>query len=146
VLIARGLKQYQPILKEEEEWQRDESENEPKPPKLWFDFPGAIALAIWISSLLAVIDLQNQHSWGHPLVLSLTILGVLSFLLFLALETFPGNRELLIPLRLLKTEIGAFCVAQVSRVFQQVSLYNKFLKLQRRETVSTLRIFLEHIY
>lgn len=116
VLIARGLQTFSPILEEEDEWQLEESETELKPDTLAFDYPGAITLAIWISSLLIVIDLQNQLSWGHPLVLGITIIGVLSILAFLVLETYQGNRELLIPLRLLKTEVGAFCAGQVSRV------------------------------
>lgn len=91
----------------------EEGEDYHKPHTLNFDYPGAITLAVWISSFLAVIDLQEQLSWGDPLVLSITIVGLLSLVAFLALETYPGNRELLIPLRLFKTGVGAFCVAQV---------------------------------
>ncbi|PMD58769.1 uncharacterized protein K444DRAFT_630453 [Hyaloscypha bicolor E] len=112
VLLAGGLRTFLPVLKEEDERQHEESATDLQPDLLTFDYPGAITLAIWISSLLAVIDLQNQLSWGHPLVLSITIVGVLAILAFLALETYPGNRELLIPLRLLKTEVGAFCAGQ----------------------------------
>ncbi len=118
VLISRDLQKYLPVLEEDAEQQLEESGTEPKVQALAFDFPGAISLAIGITSLLTVINLQNQLSWGHPLLLSITIVGVLSSTVFLTLETFPGNRELLIPLRLLKTEIGAFCAAQVSRVHQ----------------------------
>ncbi|KAH8780515.1 major facilitator superfamily domain-containing protein [Hyaloscypha finlandica] len=108
VLLARGLRTSLPVLKEQEERQHEESATDLQPDLLTFDYPGAITLAIWISSLLAVIDLQNQLSWGHPLVLSITIVGVLAILAFLALETYPGNRELLIPLRLLKTERDSY--------------------------------------
>ncbi|KAE9370966.1 MFS general substrate transporter [Stipitochalara longipes BDJ] len=111
VLLARGLQTSLPIL-EEDEHQSEEYESELKPNVLSFDFPGAITLALGISSFLIVIDLSNQLSWEHPLVLGTTIVGVLSTLAFLALETYPGNRELLIPLRLFKTEVGAFCVGQ----------------------------------
>ncbi|RDL36129.1 Uncharacterized protein BP5553_06741 [Venustampulla echinocandica] len=113
LLIAQSLTVTLPKLEREEEQQRDDSRNEPAPALLAFDFPGAITLAIAISSLLAAIDLQNPLAWGHPLVLSLLIVGILSTLAFLAFETFPGNRELLMPLRLLKTEIGAFCAGQL---------------------------------
>jgi len=127
VLLARGLRTSLPVLKEQEERQHEESATDLQPDLLTFDYPGAITLAIWISSLLAVIDLQNQLSWGHPLVLSITIVGVLAILAFLALETYPGNRELLIPLRLLKTEVGAFCAGQASRF---LSSCNMFLESQ----------------
>lgn len=127
VLLARGLRTSLPVLKKQDERQHEESATDLQPDLLTFDYPGAITLAIWISSLLAVIDLQNQLSWGHPLVLSITIVGVLAILAFLALETYPGNRELLIPLRLLKTEVGAFCAGQVSRF---LSSCNMFLESQ----------------
>ncbi|KFY87549.1 hypothetical protein V498_07123, partial [Pseudogymnoascus sp. VKM F-4517 (FW-2822)] len=78
-----------------------------------FDYLGAVTLAIWITSFLVIIDLQVQLSWTHPLLLSLIIIGIISFLLFLILETYPGGRELLIPLSLFKTEVGAFCVGQL---------------------------------
>ena len=116
VLLARALRTFLPAVEEEGERQHDEYETDLKADVLTFDCPGAITLAISISSFLAVIDLQNQLSWEHPLVLSIAIVGVLAILTFLALETYPGNRELLIPLRLLKTEVGAFCAGQVSRV------------------------------
>jgi len=115
-LLAHGLRTSMPILDEEGEGQPEEYESELKPNVLSFDFPGAITLAIGISSFLIVIDLLNQLSWLHPLVMGTTIVGVVSTLAFLALETYPGNRELLIPLRLLKTEVGAFCIGQVSFV------------------------------
>ncbi|KAG9241502.1 major facilitator superfamily domain-containing protein, partial [Calycina marina] len=113
LFIARGLRQNLTKIKDGER-QLEEATRELKPSILSFDFTGAITLAIWISSFLAVIDLQNQLSWGHPLVLGIAAVGSLSFVAFAALESYPGNRELLIPLRLLKTEIGAFCLAQVS--------------------------------
>jgi hypothetical protein len=117
-LIARGVKIFLPLLEGADQRQLEEPGNEPKQNHLTFDFSGAITLAIGISSLLTVIDLQNQLSWGHPLILSLTIVGTVFISTFLVLEAFPGNRELLMPLRLLKTEIGAFCVGQVRRVLQ----------------------------
>jgi hypothetical protein len=99
---------------EEVERRLGESENELKPTALGFDFPGAITLAIGISSLLTVMDLRNQLPWGHSLVLSISIVGVLAIVSFITLETYPGNREPLMPLPLLKTEVGAFCAGQVS--------------------------------
>ncbi|TAQ83729.1 hypothetical protein B7494_g7949 [Chlorociboria aeruginascens] len=93
--------------------EEDDEQQPLRPDGLAFDFPGAITLAIGISSLLTVIDLQNRLSWEHPLILGITIIGGVSILVFLALESYPGNRELLIPLRLLKTEIGAFCAGQL---------------------------------
>jgi hypothetical protein len=105
-----------PELEREEEQQRQDSDNEDTPAVLAFDFPGVVTLAIATASLLAAIDLQNTLSWGHPLVFSLIILGILSTVAFLIFETFPGNRELLMPLELLRTEIGAFCAGQVLRI------------------------------
>ena len=72
-----------------------------------------MTLAVATTSLLAAIDLQNQFSWGDPIVYSLIIVGTISALAFLASETYPGNRKLLMPLKLLRTEIGAFCAGQV---------------------------------
>jgi hypothetical protein len=123
VLLARALRTFLPVVEEEGERQDDEYETDLKADVLTFDYPGAITLAISISSLLAVINLQNQLSWGHPLVLRIAIVGVLAILTFLALETYPGNRELLIPLRLLKTEVGAFCAGQVSRVLSRCNMF-----------------------
>ena len=94
----------------------DEHGTDVKTHVLTFDYSGAITLAVWISSFLAVIDLQNQLSWGHPLVWSIATVGLLALVAFLALETYPGNRELLVPLHLLKTEVGVFCAGQVSLV------------------------------
>lgn len=79
-----------------------------------FDYPGAMTLAIGLASFLAVIDLQDQLSWGHPVIIGTSAIGAASALAFFAFETCPGNRELLIPLRLLKTGVGAFCAGQVS--------------------------------
>lgn len=112
-LTARSLRDVLPYRNQKEERQPENSENETECDVLAFDLPGAITLAISISSLLAVVDLQNQLSWEHPFVQSLVIVGILSTLAFLALETFPGNRELLMPLKLLKTEIGTFCAGQL---------------------------------
>jgi hypothetical protein len=104
--MAKSFEVMRPKVEQQEEPQREQS-------ALAFDFPGAITLAIAISSLLAVIDLQGSMSWSDPLVQSLIVIGAISTLAFLAFETFPGNRELLMPLKLLKTEIGAFCAGQV---------------------------------
>lgn len=101
---------------EGEEEQRQEPDNEDIPADLAFDFPGAVTLAIATASLLAAVDLQNSMSWGHPVVLVLIIAGILSAVAFLGFEAFPGNRELLMPLKLLRTEIGAFCAGQVRRI------------------------------
>lgn len=103
-----------PVLEEEEGRQQVGIEHELKPVIKAFDYPGAFALAIWISSLLSVIDLQNQLLWGHPLVLSIIVAGLMSLVAFLALETWPGDRELLIPLSLLRTQVGTFCAGAVS--------------------------------
>lgn len=118
LLIALDPSVNLPQLDREAEQQRQDSENdmEDTPTVLAFDFPGAVTLAIATASLLAAIDLQNSLSWGHPLVYSLIIAGALSTVAFLILETFPGNRELLMPLKLLRTEIGAFCAGQVFRI------------------------------
>lgn len=116
MFIIRGLQTSLPIPKEEDEQRLEEYENELKPDVLAFDFPGAITLAIGISSFLTVIDLQNQLSWEHPLVLGITNIGGLSIIVFFALEAYPGTREPLMPLSLLKTEVGAFCAGQVSQV------------------------------
>jgi hypothetical protein len=125
ILLARALRpSLREAEEEEEEQQDDEYEMDLKVDVLTFDYPGAITLAICISSFLAVIDLQSRLSWGHPLVLSIATVGVITLVLFLALETFPGNRELLVPLHLLKTEVGAFCAGQVSRV---LCLFNGLL-------------------
>jgi hypothetical protein len=118
VLITRGVKGFLPILEGADQRQLEEPGDELKQKTLTFDFSGAITLAIGISSLLTVIDLQNQLSWGHPLILGLTIVGIIFISTFLVLEAFPGNRELLMPLQLLKTEIGAFCAGQVRGVLQ----------------------------
>ncbi|KFY33213.1 hypothetical protein V494_07823 [Pseudogymnoascus sp. VKM F-4513 (FW-928)] len=106
LLMARSFEAMRPKAEQEEEQQREQ-------PVLAFDFAGAITLAVSISSLLAVIDLQGSLSWKHPLIQGLVVVGVLSTVAFLAFETFPGNRELLMPLKLLKTEIGAFCAGQM---------------------------------
>ena len=116
VLIVRGLWKYLPNF-EVEVRQSEETENEHNSHILSFDYPGAISLGIAITSILTVIDLQNQLTWGHPLVLGIAITGVMSVLAFVALETYPGDRELLVPLQLLGTEIGAFCAAQVRYLF-----------------------------
>ena len=113
VLITWGLQMLLPTLKLEDERHGEESESELKPKILAFDYQGAVTLAIGMVSLLTVIDLQNQLSWGHPLVSGIAFVGTLSILGFLALETYPGNRESLIPLHLFKTEVGAFCAEQV---------------------------------
>lgn len=112
--MAKSFDAMCPKVEQEEEPQREE-------PVLAFDFPGAITLAIAISSLLAVIDLQGSQSWADPLIQSLVGAGILSTLAFLAFETFPGNRELLMPLKLLKTEIGAFCAGQVFWILSYVT-------------------------
>ncbi|KAK6585697.1 hypothetical protein PZA11_002424 [Diplocarpon coronariae] len=113
LLTARGLRKFLPLLDQEDEQHIIDG---PKPDFPEFDYPGAITLAIGLTSFLAVIDLQNQLSWTHPVILSTTILGTLSLLAFLLFETYPGNRQLLIPLRLLRTGVGAFCVGQVSPI------------------------------
>jgi hypothetical protein len=106
---------------EEADRRLGESEHELKPVVLGFDFPGAITLAIGITSLLTVMDLRNQLPWGHPLVLSISIVGVLAIVSFITLEIYPGNREPLMPLPLLKTEVGAFCAGQVSHFLHNLT-------------------------
>jgi hypothetical protein len=122
LLIAQSLKIVMPEVEQEEERQHEDSGNEPGSAPLAFDLPGAITLAIAITSLLAVIDLQNLLYWQHPLVVGLIVVGTLSILAFLAFESFPGNRELLMPMELLKTEIGAFCAVQVRRILTLIPL------------------------
>jgi MFS family permease len=97
----------------DEEQRRQDYESESTPAVLSFDWPGAVTLAIATASLLAAIDLQNSLSWKRTAVFGLLIVGLLSTIAFLLFETFPGNRELLMPLKLLKTEIGAFCAGQL---------------------------------
>lgn len=97
----------------QEDEQLQQFGNKNTPANLVFDIPGAVTLAIATSSLLAAVDLQASRSWRHPVVFGLIIVGILSTVAFLAFETFPGNRELLMPLKLLKAEIGAFCAGQV---------------------------------
>ncbi|KAJ6789501.1 hypothetical protein PWT90_10671 [Aphanocladium album] len=111
-LIALGANVMWPEpVREDEQLQQFENENTPA--SLAFDIPGAVTLAIATSSLLAAVDLQASLPWRHPVVFGLIIVGILSTLAFLAFETFPGNRELLMPLKLLRAEIGAFCAGQV---------------------------------
>jgi hypothetical protein len=114
VLMVRGLQVFSSETKGQDNARLDESQIEYQKAVLVFDYPGAITLSIWITSFLLIIDLQQHLSWGHPLILSVIIVGTTSFSVFMILETYPGNRQLLIPLRLLKTEVGAFCAGQVS--------------------------------
>lgn len=117
VLLARGLRAFLRRLEAEgSHHPNGVSDREIKKDRETFDYPGAITLAIWISSLLTIIDLQDRLPWNDPLLLSVTIIGSTSFVLFLIVEKYSGNRKLLIPLSLLKTEIGAFCAGQVSRM------------------------------
>jgi hypothetical protein len=109
-LITQGLRQYSAKPEEEEDGLFELTK---KPIVLSFDFPGAVVLAIATSLLLSVIDLQEKYSWSEPLVQALFVGAALSIATFLYLETWPGNRQLLIPTRLLKTEIGAFCAGQI---------------------------------
>jgi hypothetical protein len=113
LLIALDPSVNLPEPERGDEQQGQDSESEATPAVLTFDFPGAVTLAIATASLLAAIDLQNSLSWGHPTVFGLIIAGLISTVAFLVFETFPGNRELLMPLKLLRTEIGAFCAGQV---------------------------------
>lgn len=119
LLIASVLS---PELEKYED-QGSETEDEETQGGLAFDFPGAVTLAIATASLLAAVDLNNSHSWEHPIVFGLLMTGLMSALAFICFEAFPGNRELLMPLRLLRTEIGAFCAGQVRQtVFTRSSL------------------------
>lgn len=115
MLIALGAREFLSFNQQGEEEQRQEHEDEDEdtPTNLAFDFPGAVTLALATASLLAAVDLQNSMSWEHPVVLGLIIAGMLSAVAFLGFEAFPGNRELLMPLKLLRTQIGAFCAGQV---------------------------------
>ncbi|CZT00091.1 uncharacterized protein RAG0_08238 [Rhynchosporium agropyri] len=112
IFLSRSLRSSLNITRQHED-RNVEGEGHSKADLQTFDYPGAIALAILVTSLLAVIDLQSQLSWAHPLTLSITIAGVLALSAFLTLELYPGKRELLIPLRLLKTEVGIFCLGQL---------------------------------
>jgi hypothetical protein len=99
--------------------QMEEPQDERQKRLFSFDYPGAVTLVIWVTSFLVVIDLQAELSWANPLLLSLIIIGIISFVVFLVLETYSGGRELLIPLSLVKTEVGAFCLGQVSSTILQ---------------------------
>ncbi|XMA11303.1 hypothetical protein WAI453_004094 [Rhynchosporium graminicola] len=112
IFLSHSLRSSLNITRQHED-RNVEGEGHSKADLQTFDYPGAIALAILVTSLLAVIDLQSQLSWAHPLTLSITIAGVLALSAFLTLELYPGKRELLIPLRLLKTEVGIFCLGQL---------------------------------
>jgi len=107
--IAQGLRNNSSDSHEEDSL----LDNLKRPTILCFDFPGALALAVAVTLLLSVIDLQSKWSWTDPLVQALFVGAALSIATFLYLETWPGNRELLIPTRLLRTEIGAFCAGQI---------------------------------
>ncbi|KAI6713965.1 efflux pump antibiotic resistance protein [Diplocarpon mali] len=67
LLTARGLRKFLPLLDQEDEQHIIDG---PKPDFPEFDYPGAITLAIGLTSFLAVIDLQNQLSWTHPVILN----------------------------------------------------------------------------
>ncbi|KAH8646947.1 major facilitator superfamily domain-containing protein [Tricladium varicosporioides] len=108
LLVVRALRSALPAPEVEGQ---EGSQNEVEPKTLNFDFPGAITLTLTISSLLIFIDTTNGLTWTHPLVLTTAIVGTLSLVGFLLLEKYPENRDPLIPLWLLKTEVGAFCVA-----------------------------------
>lgn len=114
IIMTCGLRNFLSEAHGHKNSQMEEPQDERRKRLLSFDYPGAVTLAIWITSFLVIIDLQVQLSWTHPLLLSLSIIGIVSFFIFLLLESYPGSRELLIPLSLLKTEVGAFCVGQVS--------------------------------
>jgi hypothetical protein len=107
ILIARGIRDFPSVL-------RGRSASKSKIAIDYFDYPGAITLALWTSSFLLIIDLQNQISWEHILLKVISVVGALSLLAFVFFEAYPGRRQLLIPLRLFKTEVGAFCFGQVS--------------------------------
>ncbi|PBP19900.1 hypothetical protein BUE80_DR009275 [Diplocarpon rosae] len=110
LLTARGLRKFLPLLDLEAE---QNATDESKPNFPTFDYPGAITLAIGLTSFLTVVDLQNQLGWTHPVILVATIVGTISLFAFLLFETYPGDRQLLIPLQLLRTGVGAFCVGQL---------------------------------
>ncbi len=78
-----------------------------------FDFPGALSLAIAVTSFLVIFDLKTSLAWSHVLVRASLITGLLSILVFFVVETHTGKRKPLIPLWLLRTEVGAFCAAQM---------------------------------
>jgi hypothetical protein len=116
--------------------QLEGSGNHGNPVILTFDFPGAITLAIAISSLLIVIDLKNKLAWADLLIISITILGSISMLAFLFIESYSGSRNPLIPLWILKTEVGAFCAVQASQdIFYFSSTFISFL-IPNSETLS----------
>jgi len=138
IIMTRDLRNFLSEADRHKNSQMEEPQDERQKRLLSFDYPGAVTLAIWITSFLVIIDLQVQLSWTHPLLLSLVIIGIMSFLVFLLLETYPGSRELLIPLSLLKTEVGAFCVGQVSDTILQSFLRCK--KLPRNIIAAMLRI------
>ena len=117
--MTRGLRNFLSEAERDKNSQMEEPRGEHQKRLLSFDYPGAVTLAIWVTSFLVVIDVQAGLSWTDPLLLSLIIIGIISFLVFLVLETYSGGRELLIPLSLVKTEVGAFCLGQVSSTILQ---------------------------
>lgn len=136
--MTRGLRDYLSEANRHKTSQMEEPQEERQKRLLRFDYPGAVTLAIWITSFLVIIDLQVQLSWTSPLLLSLIIIGITSFLIFLVLETYSGGRELLIPLSLLKTDVGAFCAGQVSDTSLQSLLRCK--RFPRNTFAAILRI------
>jgi len=85
----------------------------PKSSLLAFDFPGALSLAIAVTSLLVTIDLKTSLAWSHVLVQAALIAELLSLLVFFIIETHTGKRKPLIPLWLFRTEVSAFCAGQI---------------------------------
>lgn len=142
--MTRGLRNFLSEADRDKNSQMEEPQGERQRHLLSFDYPGAITLAIWVTSFLVIIDVQAELSWTDPLFLSLIIIGVISFLIFLVLETYSGGRELLIPLSLVKTEVGAFCVGQVSCTILQPFLRCK--KLPRNIIAAMLRINANYMF
>ncbi|KFY47903.1 hypothetical protein V495_01752 [Pseudogymnoascus sp. VKM F-4514 (FW-929)] len=112
IIMTRGLRNLSEADRDKYS-QMEEPQDERQKRLFSFDYPGAVTLVIWVTSFLVVIDLQAELSWANPLLLSLIIIGIISFVVFLVLETYSGGRELLIPLSLVKTEVGAFCLGQL---------------------------------
>ena len=138
IIMTRGLRNFLSEADRDKYSQMEEPQDERQKRLLSFDYPGAVTLAIWVTSFLVVIDLQAELSWTNPLLLSLIIIGIISFVVFLVLETYSGGRELLIPLSLVKTEVGALCLGQVSSTILQPFL--KCKKIPRNIIAAMLRI------
>ncbi|KAF4637899.1 hypothetical protein G7Y89_g191 [Cudoniella acicularis] len=90
----------------------DGIENQEKPGMFSFDFGGLLSITGVIASILAAIELKKTSAWGDSAVLVAVAAGALSTIMFLTFESLIAKKPL-IPLWLLKTEVGLFCIGQI---------------------------------